>query len=178
MPNRAHARRGHEPGQRGSTRSDCSTRCACWAPWRSLQKQSDVQLVKEGTPAYILLLDGLVESAPDNPKLLLAAADANTAYAVAFVDKSETERARALYAKARDYGTTVLCRNKKFEKSLKGPIGRNGKHSRRSRRSSEGSIAVTSAVRPVVRATWYTARYSCSAMSLAEPRSLPRRLHP
>jgi len=89
---------------------------------RSLQKQGDVQLVKEGTPAYILLLDGLVESAPDNPKLLLAAADANTAYAVAFVDKSETERARALYAKARDYGTTVLCRNKKFRKALKGPI--------------------------------------------------------
>ena len=89
---------------------------------KSLQKQSDVQLVKDGTPAYLLLMDGLLESAPDNPKLLLAAADANTAYAAAFVDKADGERVRAFYAKARDYGLTVLCQNKKFKKAVKGPI--------------------------------------------------------
>ncbi len=83
---------------------------------RSLQKQSDLQLVRDGVPAYLLLLDGLIESSPDNPRLLLAAADAQTAYAGAFVDAADTARAASFYARARDYGLRALCRNKAFRR--------------------------------------------------------------
>lgn len=80
----------------------------------SLQKQSDLELVRQGAPAYLLLLDGLVETRPGHPRLLLAAADAHTAYAMAFLDASDHTRARAFYARARDYGLEVLRRNRRF----------------------------------------------------------------
>ena len=35
-------------------------------------KQSDAAIVKEGTPAYLMLVDGLIEAYPDNRELLLA----------------------------------------------------------------------------------------------------------
>jgi len=89
---------------------------------KSLQKQSDLQLVREGVPAYLLLLDALVESSPDNPKLLLAAADAQTAYASAFVEPAEAGRAVAMYAKARDYGLSVLRRNRAFRRVWDKPL--------------------------------------------------------
>ena len=39
-------------------------------------KQPDLQVVREGMPAYLLLMDGMVEGWPDNDRLLLAAAQA------------------------------------------------------------------------------------------------------
>ena len=39
-------------------------------------KQSDLRLVREGMPAYLMLMDGMVEGWPDNERLLLAAAQA------------------------------------------------------------------------------------------------------
>lgn len=89
---------------------------------RALQKQSDLQLVQEGTPAFLLLLDGLVESNPDNDQILLAAAHAQTAYAMAFVDKEEADRARKMYAKAMDYGFRVLSKNRAFRAAKDAPI--------------------------------------------------------
>ncbi|HBA84148.1 MAG TPA: hypothetical protein DCZ95_08650 [Verrucomicrobia bacterium] len=89
---------------------------------KSLQRQEDFALVEEGAPAYLLLLDGLVESSPQNPDLLLAAASAQTAYAAAFLDKSQAGRARLMYAKARDYGLRVLCRNRRFQKVADRPL--------------------------------------------------------
>jgi tetratricopeptide (TPR) repeat protein len=89
---------------------------------KSLQHQQDYDLVEEGAPTYLLLLDGLVESSPDNPDLLLAASSAQTAYAAAFLDKSEAARARIMYGKARDYGLRILCRNKKFKKVQDQPV--------------------------------------------------------
>jgi hypothetical protein len=40
----------------------------------SAGRQSDVALVREGTPAYLMLIDGMILSYPDNPQLLLAGA--------------------------------------------------------------------------------------------------------
>ena len=88
----------------------------------SLQKQSDLELVREGAPAYLLLLDGLADANPRNTGVLLAAADANTAYALAFLDKSERARASDLYARARDYGLEALRRNRKFRAAEKAPL--------------------------------------------------------
>ena len=88
----------------------------------SLQRQSDLQLVEDGAPAFLLLLDGLAESSPGNPDILLAASRARIAYAAAFLDKTEAERARMMYAKARDYGLAVLVRNKRFKAVADQPV--------------------------------------------------------
>ena len=75
----------------------------------ALLDQSDPILVRDGAPAYLILIDGLIAGSPDNQDLLLAAARLYSSYASAFVD--DPARSSALNAKARDYGERVLCIN-------------------------------------------------------------------
>ncbi|MFA9434200.1 MAG: TRAP transporter TatT component family protein, partial [Deltaproteobacteria bacterium] len=63
-------------------------------------KQSDPTIVRAGTPAYLMLVDGLIEAYPDNSELLTAGCQAYTAYASSFVEDTDPEKAAALYAKA------------------------------------------------------------------------------
>jgi len=88
----------------------------------SLQEQTDPDLVRDGAPALILVLDGFATSAPDNPEILLAAANARVGYAAAFIDRTEAARARDLYARARDYGLAALSRNARFRAAVSGPV--------------------------------------------------------
>lgn len=55
----------------------------------------DLDVVRDGAPAYLIMLDALLRSAPDDPSLLTAAASLNGAYATAFVDAPERRRAFA-----------------------------------------------------------------------------------
>jgi hypothetical protein len=69
--------------------------------------EEDPDLVREGTPAYLILLDALVRSAPDDPRYLAAAAQLYAAYGVAFV--TDSARAATLTEKARSYGQRAVC---------------------------------------------------------------------
>ncbi len=73
----------------------------------SLRNQDDVETVRAGAPAYLLLIDALIEGAPDDPELLLAGASLHAVYAGTFVD--EPERARRLADRAYGYGLRALC---------------------------------------------------------------------
>ncbi len=87
---------------------------------RSFLEQKDPVLVKEGLPAYLILLDGLIESNPKNKDLLLAAARSYSAYAGAFV--ADQERLRLLVDKARDYAfRSMELQRKGFEAAREGP---------------------------------------------------------
>lgn len=70
--------------------------------------QNDPETVRQGAPAYLLLIDGLIADNPDSVDLLLAGAGLYASYAGAFVD--EPERASRLAEKGRDYGWRALCR--------------------------------------------------------------------
>jgi len=72
--------------------------------------QDDPELVREGAPAYLIAIDGLIEADPKDPELLLAGAKLYTAYASAFV--TEPERARRLTLRAYRYGKSALCLRK------------------------------------------------------------------
>ena len=67
----------------------------------------DVEMVRDGAPAYLLLLDGLVAQSPDNARLLGQAAQLNSAYAAAFVD--DAGRNDALNAKALSLAERAVC---------------------------------------------------------------------
>jgi hypothetical protein len=69
--------------------------------------QDDPQLVRDGAPAYLLMLDSFVEGAPENEAVLRAAAELYSAYGVVFVD--DPLRARKLTTRGRDYGRRALC---------------------------------------------------------------------
>lgn len=85
-----------------------------------LMREDDIQLVQDGAPAFLLMLDSMALSHPDNRALLLAAADAQMAYATAFVGgKENQERAMRMYSKARDFGMQALLLNKKFARAPK-----------------------------------------------------------
>jgi tetratricopeptide (TPR) repeat protein len=76
---------------------------------RSLQRQTDLDLVRDGTPTLLLILDGLTDKYPDNRKLLLTATQAYSSYAFTLDEMGESERAAALSIKARDYGLALFC---------------------------------------------------------------------
>jgi hypothetical protein len=73
----------------------------------AIMNQDDPQLVRDGAPAYLLMLDSFVEGAPDNEAVLSAAAELYSAYGVVFVD--DPLRARKLTTRGRDYGRRALC---------------------------------------------------------------------
>ena len=73
----------------------------------AIMNQDDPQLVRDGAPAYLLMLDSFVEGAPDNEAVLSAAAELYSAYGVVFVD--DPVRSRKLTTRGRAYGQRALC---------------------------------------------------------------------
>ena len=85
----------------------------------SANKQSDLRVVREGMPAYLMLIDGMVEAVPNNARLLITAAQAYASFASAFVEDADKEYARALYEKAKKYALRAL-----ELRGLKQPVSR------------------------------------------------------
>lgn len=69
--------------------------------------EDDPGTVRDGVPAYLLLIDGMIEGDPENPDALLAGAKLYGAYAGGFVDAPE--RAQRLANRAYDYARRALC---------------------------------------------------------------------
>jgi hypothetical protein len=67
----------------------------------------DPATVRDGLPAYLLLLDGMIHGDPGNAALMRAAAGMYAAYAGSFV--SESPRAAILAARAHDYSQRATC---------------------------------------------------------------------
>ena len=74
-------------------------------------KQSDLRLIREGMPSYLMLIDGMVEAVPENKKLLITAAQSYASYASAFIQDEDKAYAVTLYAKARSYALRALEQN-------------------------------------------------------------------
>ena len=52
----------------------------------AIQRQTDIETVRDGAPAYLLMIDGLIDGDPQNAQLLLSGARLYGSYASAFVD--------------------------------------------------------------------------------------------
>ena len=76
---------------------------------KSAYRQSDLRLIREGMPAYLMLIDGMVEAVPDNERLLISAAQAYASFASAFIQDEDKDYARVLYARAKDYALRALA---------------------------------------------------------------------
>jgi hypothetical protein len=71
-------------------------------------KQSDLGVIRMGMPAYLMLMDGMVESWPDNERLLISAAQAYSSYAAAFVGVDDTALRDPLLLRAKIYALKAL----------------------------------------------------------------------
>jgi hypothetical protein len=69
--------------------------------------QNDVATVRDGAPAYLLAMDGLIEGDPESATLLLSGARLYGSYASAFVE--DEARMRRLWDRALGYGRRALC---------------------------------------------------------------------
>jgi len=88
---------------------------------RSINRNTDVDLVRDAMPASLIQLDGLIEASP-NTALLLKASEGYFGYAFAFVEDQDKERASAMYLKARDYALRILMNNEDFRNRLSKPV--------------------------------------------------------
>ena len=73
-------------------------------------RQSDLRIIREGMPAYLMLMDGMIEAWPENERLLIAAAQAYSTFASVFVADQDKEYAQLLYGRARAYALRSLAK--------------------------------------------------------------------
>ena len=78
----------------------------------AIMNNDDPMLVGEAIPAYLIMVDALLESSPDSVDLLFAAADLNAAYAAAFV--SDEDRLKSISSKAFGLASRAACLDLKW----------------------------------------------------------------
>lgn len=74
---------------------------------QAVLNQNDPETVRQGAPAFLLMLDGFINNDPDNQSMLLAGSRMYGAYVSAFVD--DEERQRRLADKSFNYGRRAVC---------------------------------------------------------------------
>ena len=75
---------------------------------RASYRQSDLRILREGMPAYLMLIDGMVQTVPDNEQLLIAAAQSYSSFASLFVEGQDKEYANLLYERGKQYALRSL----------------------------------------------------------------------
>ena len=72
---------------------------------RASSQQPDLRILGEGTPAYLMLIDGMIQLWPDNERLLIAGAQSYSSFASLFVEDQDKDKeyANLLYEKGKQY---------------------------------------------------------------------------
>ena len=73
----------------------------------AILNQDDPETVRDGAPAYLLMMDSFVHDAPKDAAMLSSAAELYAAYGIVFV--SDPERARRLTSRSFNYAQQAMC---------------------------------------------------------------------
>ncbi|MDP4597206.1 MAG: TRAP transporter TatT component family protein [Pseudomonadales bacterium] len=73
----------------------------------SIMNSTDVETIREGVPAYLIMIDSFLRSSPDDPDLLLAASSLNGAFSTFTTD--DDARTRLLTEKSLAYALRAAC---------------------------------------------------------------------
>ena len=73
----------------------------------AMLNQNDLETVKTAAPAYLVMIDSLIEGDPDNVPMLLSGAKLYASYTSAFVN--DETRAKRLAEKSLQYARQALC---------------------------------------------------------------------
>ena len=73
----------------------------------AILNQDDPELVRDGAPSFLLMLDSFVEGSPDDPDILAASATLYATYGAVFAD--DAVRASRLTTRARGYALKAMC---------------------------------------------------------------------
>ncbi len=88
---------------------------------RASSRQSDLRILREGMPAYLMLIDGMIQALPDNDRLLIAGAQSYSSFASLFVEENDREYANSLYSRGKHYALRSLER-RGFKQPLQRPF--------------------------------------------------------
>jgi hypothetical protein len=75
---------------------------------QAIQNQNDLDTVRQGAPAYLIMIDSFIQGAPDDIDLLVAGSKLYGSYAGAFAAE-EPERSRRLTDKSLQYALHAFC---------------------------------------------------------------------
>ena len=81
----------------------------------SLYKQKDIKLVEDGAPAYLILVEALIDSNPRNKKMLVMGIQMFSAYSSAFVE--DRERSGIFAEKTKNWALILLRTYPRFKES-------------------------------------------------------------
>lgn len=84
----------------------------------ALYQQNDIQLVEDGAPSYLLLVEGLIKSNPKNKDFLVMGIQMFSAYSGAFV--KDPERSKIFLNKSKNWALALLRSYSNFNKAEKG----------------------------------------------------------
>lgn len=73
----------------------------------AMLNQDDPETVRDGAPAYLLMMDSFVQGSPGDSSMLAAAAELYAAYGIVFVD--DEARAQRLTNRSLGYARRALC---------------------------------------------------------------------
>jgi hypothetical protein len=88
---------------------------------KAAYQQSDLRTTREGMPAYLMLMDGLVEAWPDNAQLLIEAAQGYSTFSSIVGGEQDKEYINQLAGKAKDYALRALAL-RGFKDPIKSPF--------------------------------------------------------
>lgn len=86
------------------------------------RERSDLGTVEAAFPANLMLVDGLIRTAPENRELLQLGSFLYFGFALGFVESEDPRLASQYYALARDYGLRALDRRQAFRKGRRGRL--------------------------------------------------------
>jgi len=81
-------------------------------------EEADLEFARDALPGNLKLIDVLLKSEPDNERLLRLASQGYNSYALAFLEDSDPQRARAFYLRGRDHALKILRSDERIAKTL------------------------------------------------------------
>lgn len=84
--------------------------------------EEDLEFAEQALPGNLKLLDVMLKNEPDNRRLLRLGSEGYNSYALAFLEDTNPERARAFYLRGRDYGLRILRQDKEWARALDGTV--------------------------------------------------------
>ena len=76
---------------------------------RSLEQQENLDLLHDGAPTLLLMIDGLLVNDPTDPKMLIRGVKAYSSYAMLLTQYQETEQAQRCAERGRELAQTLLA---------------------------------------------------------------------
>ena len=90
--------------------------------FEAFTEEQDLAFAEQALPANIKLLDVMLKNDPENARLLRLGSEGYNSYALAFLEDTDPERARAFYRRGKEYGMRILRRDASWARALDGTL--------------------------------------------------------